>query len=282
MSSTPDNQLSLPLPAPSATADEPLVPARMINEWVYCPRLAYLEWVEGAWAENADTAQGARVHARGAQSGPALPAPDAPIEEFASRKIMLASERLGLIAEIDVLEAEQGVYIPIDTKKGKRPHTDKGAYLPERVQIAIQAILLREAGYRCEEGALFFAESRERVRVALDDELLDTALRAAADLRLAAAAKRMPPPLENSPKCARCSLLPICLPDEVNLFRIGAVPRTPPPAADMALPLYVQTPGARVGKRPARRTARNSKSSHLCADTRRTGRQARRGNHDRR
>lgn len=28
---------------------EPLVPARMINEWVYCPRLAYLEWVDGEW-----------------------------------------------------------------------------------------------------------------------------------------------------------------------------------------------------------------------------------------
>jgi CRISPR-associated exonuclease Cas4/CRISPR-associated protein Cas1 len=249
MSTDPGEQLSLPLPAPSAGADEPLVPARMINEWVYCPRLAYLEWVEGAWAENADTAQGARIHARGAQSGPALPAPDAPIEAFATRKIMLASERLGLIAEIDVLEAEGDAFVPIDTKKGKRPHTDKGAYLPERVQIAIQAILLREAGYRCEEGALFFAESRERVRVALDDELIALALNAASELRLAAAAKRIPPPLENSPKCARCSLLPICLPDEVNLFRTGAAPRTPPPPADMALPLYVQTPGARIGKR---------------------------------
>lgn len=25
----------------------PLVPARMLNEFAYCPRLMYLEWVDG-------------------------------------------------------------------------------------------------------------------------------------------------------------------------------------------------------------------------------------------
>jgi CRISPR-associated endonuclease Cas1/CRISPR-associated protein Cas4 len=249
VSRSPSDQMPLPLYAPGASEDEPLVPARMVNEWVYCPRLAYLEWVEGAWADNADTSQGRRVHSRGRQSGPPLPDPKETIESFASRKVMLASETLGLIAEIDVLDAEDGALIPVDTKKGKRPHVDKGAYDPERVQVAIQGILLREAGYRCDEGALFFTESRERVRIVLDDDLVAKALAAASELRLAAAARRIPPPLENSPKCPRCSLLPICLPDEVNLFRSGAAPRTPPPAADSALPLYVQQPGARIGKK---------------------------------
>lgn len=27
--------------------EEPLIPARMLNEFAYCPRLAYLEWVPG-------------------------------------------------------------------------------------------------------------------------------------------------------------------------------------------------------------------------------------------
>ncbi|WP_167525452.1 hypothetical protein [Roseomonas genomospecies 6] len=52
------DQLTLPLPAPPETDPDLLVPARMVNEWVYCPRLAYLEWVEGAWAANADTEEG--------------------------------------------------------------------------------------------------------------------------------------------------------------------------------------------------------------------------------
>ncbi len=45
----------LPLPAPAVAEGDGLVPARMVNEWVYCPRLAYLEWVEGEWADSGDT-----------------------------------------------------------------------------------------------------------------------------------------------------------------------------------------------------------------------------------
>lgn len=245
-------QGELALAAPPAAADELLVPARMVNEWVYCPRLAFLEWAHGEWAGNADTAAGDRAH-RATEQGraPALPAPDAITEDLAlkTRRVALASERLGLSAEIDVLEAEDGRVVPVDIKTGRRPHVAEGAYLPERVQVAVQGILLREAGYACEEGALWFAASRERVAVPLTDDLVATALRAASDLRLAVAAGRPPPPLDHSPKCTRCSLLPICLPDEVNWFRRGAIPRTPPPAASPALPLYVQQPGARITKK---------------------------------
>jgi hypothetical protein len=44
---SPHVQLSLELPAPPAPAETPLVPVRMVNEYVYCPRLAFLEWVDG-------------------------------------------------------------------------------------------------------------------------------------------------------------------------------------------------------------------------------------------
>jgi len=244
-------QFELPLPAPPAAEDEPLVPARMLNEWVYCPRLAYLEWVEGSWEENADTAQGRRAHIRADKPGPALPAPDATAEDtppFRTRAVTLSSTRLGLVAKIDVLEGEDGLVTPVDYKKGKRPHNDRGAYDPERVQVCAQGLILEDNGYRCEEGALWFAESRERVRIPFDEELRALTLKAAADLRLTAAARRAPPPLENSPKCPRCSLLPICLPDEVRYFDRASPPRPLPPLSDTALPLYVQTPGARVGK----------------------------------
>ena len=248
----PPGQPELPLAAPPAAPDEALVLARMVNEWVYCPRLAVLAWGHGEWADNADTATGRRAH-RATESGraPALPAPEALAKDhdLKTRRLLLASERLGLTAEIDIVEAENGAVTPVDVKAGKRPHIAEGAYLPERVQVCAQGLLLREAGYRCDEGALWFAESRERVPVAFTDELVATTLRAVSDLRLTVAAGRLPPPLDHSPKCPRCSLLPICLPDEVNWFRHGTVPRTPPPAASQALPLYVQTPGARVAKK---------------------------------
>ena len=39
-------QSALPLRAGRRSEDAPLIPARMLNEFVYCPRLAYLEWVQ--------------------------------------------------------------------------------------------------------------------------------------------------------------------------------------------------------------------------------------------
>ena len=243
-------QLALELPAPPASADTPLVPVRMVNEWVYCPRLAFLEWVEGEWADSADTEEGRRAHRRVDAGGGKLPAPEETEErpDFIARSVMLASERLGLIARIDVIEGEDGTLTPVDTKKGKRPHVAEGAYEPERVQVCAQALILEDAGYRVAEGAIWYAGSRERVRVALTEELRARTRNAIAELRLAAAAGRLPPPLVDSPKCTRCSLAGICLPDEVAFFRRGMTPRPLNPAADTALPLYVQEPGARVSK----------------------------------
>ncbi|MBI4524493.1 MAG: hypothetical protein HY695_11865 [Deltaproteobacteria bacterium] len=40
------------------------LPARMLNEFAYCPRLAYLEWVQGEWADSADTVEGQFHHRR--------------------------------------------------------------------------------------------------------------------------------------------------------------------------------------------------------------------------
>ena len=59
-----DPQPELPLPPPPLKDGQPFVPARMVNEFQYCPRLAYLEWVQGEWAESGDTVEGRGVHRR--------------------------------------------------------------------------------------------------------------------------------------------------------------------------------------------------------------------------
>lgn len=247
-----ERQGELTLPAPPATGDVPLVPARMLNEFVYCPRLAYLEWAEQEWAESGDTAQGRRVHARVDAAGPPLAAPDALPEDgetLVTRSVTLSSERLGLIAKIDLVEAGEGGVTVVDYKKGKRPHVAAGAWEPERVQLCAQALVLEENGYTVQEAALWFAGSRERVRIPLDEDLRAATVKAVNELRLSVAAGRAPPPLESSPKCVRCSLAGICLPDEVNFFARQDPPRPLAPGHDPALPLYVQTPGARIAKR---------------------------------
>jgi CRISP-associated protein Cas1 len=250
VSSAPSLQLTLELPAPPATGETPLVPVRMVNEYVYCPRLAFLEWVDSEWADSGDTEEGRRAHVRIDAGGGRLPAatdidgkPD-----FTARSVMLGSERLGIIAKMDLIEGEDGAVTPIDTKKGRRPHVAEGAYEPERVQVCAQALILEDAGYQVADGAIWYAGSRERVRIALDEELRARIRAAISELRLTAAAGRLPPPLVDSPKCTRCSLAGICLPDEVSFFQRGLAPRPLNPSADTALPLYVQEPGARVSK----------------------------------
>lgn len=259
---TTERQLSLAIPPPPADRDMPLIPARMVNEWVYCPRLAYLEWVEGEWAESGDTAEGKRIHTRVDEGGGRLPEPDDPGEKMRqARSVTLSSERLGVIAKMDVVETGGGCAMPVDFKKGKRPHVAAGAYQPERVQVCVQAMILEDNGYEVEEGALWYAASRERVPVELDYELRAQTLEAISGLRAAAAAGRRPPPLENSPKCPRCSLAGICLPDETNLFRKGYPPRPLNPSDDPALPLYVQAPGARVRKSGERLIVENKEDT---------------------
>jgi CRISPR-associated endonuclease Cas1/CRISPR-associated protein Cas4 len=244
-------QPELPLPLPALARSLPLLPARMVNEYQYCPRLAYLEWVQGEWADSADTIEGRSVHRRADKPGGDLPPPDeiAVADRIHARSVTLSSDCLGLIARLDLIESEDGCVIPVDYKKGKRPHVAGGAWEPERVQLCAQALILEEHGYRVREGVLYFVGSRERVRVEFDDTLRALTRNAIDAIRLMAAGGTIPPPLVDSPKCPRCSLVGICLPDEVNFFqREQASPRPLAVGRDEAMPVYVQAQRARVGK----------------------------------
>jgi CRISPR-associated protein Cas1 len=245
------HQPELTLPFPELSSDQPLLPARMVNEFQYCPRLAYLEWVQGEWADSADTVEGRYQHRRVDERKGDLPAAEDVDEDTTihARSITLSSNRLGLIAKLDLIEAEEGRVIPVDYKRGKRPHTSKGVYDPERVQLCVQGMLLQEHGYLCEEGAIYYVASKERVRVTFDDELRGLTINAMSGLRLIAAGGQIPVPLQDSPKCTRCSLVSICLPDEVHYLKSErSEPRPLAVLRDEALPVYVQAHSAKVSK----------------------------------
>jgi len=246
-----DAQQGSTSPPSEPSGAPPLLPARMLNEFVYCPRLAYLEWVQGEWAESADTVEGRHAHRRVDRANGDLPDPAGSAEEtrIHARSITLSSERLGLVAKADLIEGTGKRVTPVDYKRGKRPHVARGAYDPERVQLCVQGMLLEEHGFCCDEGVLYYVESRERVRVPFDDELRALTRSAIDEMRRVTSGSSIPPPLVDSPKCVRCSLVGICLPDEVNFLRRQEAP--PRPLAvphDEALPLYVQARGAKVAK----------------------------------
>src|ERR1035441_8866167 len=101
------------------------LPARMVNEYAYCPRLFFYEWVEGLFAESVDTVEGSIQHRRVDAKATALPdakeiewtstTDDAkrssvppPPQNIHSRSVQLSSERLRGVGEKDRLE-ERGV-----------------------------------------------------------------------------------------------------------------------------------------------------------------------------
>jgi CRISP-associated protein Cas1 len=224
-----------------------LVPARMLNEYVYCPRLFFLEWVDALWASSADTAEGDRVH-RGVDSGGGA----APLPEEgslrAARSVELASERLGITAKLDLVEGTGGGVVPVDFKKG-RPAPDGSAWEADAVQVCSQVLLLREHGYAVARGEVYYAETRQRVPVEPTPELVTRTTGLVGEARAVAARMAPPAPLVDSPKCPRCSLAGICLPDETNALagRSDRRPRRLMAADPDAAPLYVTEPGAVVG-----------------------------------
>ncbi len=217
-----------------------MVPARMLNEILYCERLMYLEWVQGEWSDNRYTVDGKAVHKRVDQRPQVLkladsvqarrsgeqpsaaddaedPEPSGEELPYTARSVWLSSERLGITAKVDVVDVAGQQVVPIEYKRGRCP--EQGPYLPERAQLAAQVMLLRDHGYQCEAGELYFAAEKRRVRVEVDEQLEQTVIGAVARARELCLQGVCPPPLDDSPKCRGCSLAEICLPDEVNALQ---------------------------------------------------------------
>jgi CRISPR-associated protein Cas1 len=267
----------------SSFSSSGLLPLRMLNEFAYCPRLFHFMHVEGRWADNQYTIEGRHAHRRVDALDHLLPETatksagdekgtdeggDAP--SAVARSVPLASERLGISAKLDLVATDGDEAVPVETKRGRVPENAERSWEPERVQLMGQGLLLREAGYRCDHGLLYFAGSRTRVRIDFTDALEARTLELLKLAREATAASMLPPPLEDSPKCNGCSLAGICLPDETNaLLHVPADPSAelPPdgrptrrlyPVRDDATPFYVQEQGAYVGCSKQRITVKKS------------------------
>lgn len=299
-----------------AQTDVPeLIPARMLNAFCYCPRLGYLEWVQGEFEDNLDTMEGTFGHRRvDAGDAKEIPAPDVirsdaadttpeaprskpslapdeakpenfidPAVRIHARSVMLSAEREGLLARIDLLEVDGMKATPVDYKRGSIPDVPERAWEPERVQLCVQGLILRENGFESTEGVIYYIESNRRIIVPFDDALIERTRALRDEFRAVAAGRMIPPPLVDSPKCPRCSLVGICLPDETQFLsvglldgdteeasedepatekpgRIGEVRRLAP-ARDDAVPLYVNEQGAMLGKSGERLEVKKSGKS---------------------
>ncbi|HII07842.1 MAG TPA: CRISPR-associated endonuclease Cas1 [Methanotrichaceae archaeon] len=227
----------------------------MLNEFAYCPRLCYIEWINSEFVDNADTVDGRFQHRRVDQDLGKVS--EDKFETAHARSVFLTGEKVGISCRIDLLERDGRMVTPVEYKRGEAPNIPGGVYEPERVQLCAQGLVLRENGFQCEQGTVYFVRSKKRVPVAFDKVLVQKTKDLISDLRRVAERGQIPPPLQDSPKCNRCSLAGICLPDEVNLLKEmggrgepkkGLIRRLLP-ARDDALPVYVVGHGHTVRKK---------------------------------
>lgn len=164
-----------------------------------------------------------------------------------ARAVALTDPGWGLTAVIDRVDYD-GEVVPVDYKTGSAQRNGI-AWPADRMQILAHAALLESAGYAVTHGELYYRKNHRRVDIAWDDRGRRD-LRATIDAaRDTAAQLQAPPPLEDSPKCPRCSLAGICLPDEHNLLtaRRARPARRLVPRDPEQRPVYVLEPGSVVG-----------------------------------
>jgi CRISPR-associated exonuclease Cas4 len=134
-------------------------------------------------------------------------------------RLYLYSETLHLTGFADVIEERGGVVFPVEYKRGRQ-----GNWLNEHIQLCAQALCLEErlpGKPAIAYGYIYSTSAQRRVQVAFTQQLRARTREAIAEALRVAALETPPPPLSGKlvARCPNCSLLSLCLPEEVRLLQ---------------------------------------------------------------
>lgn len=211
----------------------------LVAHHVFCPRRAWLE-VHGEKTDTGQMAVGVDDHA----------AVDDPTTSRTTRlrAVDLRSQRLGLAGRADSVEIAPDGGTTVVEHKAAPVRRSADPTPAQRVQLALhnQARCLTEAGHRVDGAAVWNSTLRRRVPVLLDDDLFAEAEQHVEACRRVLRDAKPPAPLEDDSRCASCSHVSVCLPDEhrarVPARRIGIAD----PAGRV---LHLASPGSRASLR---------------------------------
>jgi len=238
--------------------DEPLVTVAGLHALVYCERLFYLEEVERVRVADERVFAGRRLHVE------EVAPPEE--EEGERRRLELESQALGLRGAVDVLRRRDGVLVPYEHKRGrsagaagdKRKKGPRHAWDSDRVQVGAYALLAEESyGQRIDEGRVRYHADGVTVIVPIDALLRKQVTDAVARAEELRKSIERPPVTSEERRCERCSLAPVCLPEEARLavdadFR----PIRLLPAHPRGQTIHVLEHGAHVGREGERLVVR--------------------------
>ncbi|MCT7966022.1 type I-MYXAN CRISPR-associated endonuclease Cas1 [Laspinema sp. D1] len=213
-----------------------------LHALAYCSRLFYLEEVEELYTQNAAVFAGRRLHAELEKQ-----------EDETWEELFLESAELGLRGAVDALRTRDGETIPYEHKRG-RCNRDAGKkpipWESDRLQVLAYAYLIESAlKIPVKEGRIRYHADNVLVHVPLDDAGRQTVRDAIHRARILRIAPQRPPVTENERLCARCSLAPVCLPEEARLAHNREwQPIRLFPEDDDRQVLHILEPGTAVGR----------------------------------
>jgi CRISPR-associated exonuclease Cas4 len=189
-----------------------------LQHWAYCPRQCALIHLEQAFDENLHTLRGRAVHAQVDQPGVEL-RHGLRVE----RALPLWHDAWGLVGKADVVEFEpDGTPYPVEYKHGSRHKAPEIAACDD-LQLSAQALCLEAmTGRRVAEGAIYYAASKRRRVVAIDDGLRAQVPVATEAVRALLQSGKLPPPTDDERRCRHCSLRERCQPEAARLLASGA------------------------------------------------------------
>lgn len=187
-----------------------------LQHFQFCRRQWALIHIENQWAENFRTMDGALMHQNAHDKGFHESRGDLLI----TRGINVFSSTLGVSGECDVLEFHRSPDgIPLKEKEGKwipYPVEYKRGSANERsgdaLQLCAQAMCLEEMlCCNIPEGALYYGETRRRVRIPLTEELRQEVRNNLEEMHQFYR-RGHTPKAKRSKSCNACSLKELCLP----------------------------------------------------------------------
>lgn len=212
----------------------------LVAHHAFCPRRAWLE-VHGEQTDTAQMAVGVKDHAA---------VDDASTSRSDRRRsVDVSSGRLNVHGKCDSVEVAADGGLAVVEHKAAPLRRRSVVTDAQQIQLALQAICLREAGHDVVSAAVWFSTTRKRVDVDLTDDLLDRARREVEQTREVVGSARPPDPLEDDDRCRACSHVSVCLPDE---HRRRSPARRIAVADPMGQILHLSTPGSRARLRRGR------------------------------
>ena len=197
------------IPLPLLDSHAPALRVESLHAFAYCRRLYYLQEIERISVPHERVYAGRQLHA-------ALEADD----DGEAVSLDLASDAIGLYGKVDCLRRRDGKYLPYEHKRGrsaKAADDTPQAWPSDRLQIIAYALLLEEAfGEAIPEGRVRYHTSNVTVRVPIDDQARADLLAAIAEAQVLREDIDRPGITDNPRLCEKCSLAPVCLPEEVR------------------------------------------------------------------